>query len=156
MSKTYADVVQDSMLRFFWDEKHGCMLKREDYHDPAYSFIDRFYYSKHRIFVLPLQIRLGVIPNTYMGSRIKLLFKEFTWHSFNMYSEYLKYYRKEMPDYCEYLKQKHYFTETEYETWLNRSWRCKVFEDGLGHCAQGLLSNETILEMVQQHLGGKI
>lgn len=156
MSKTYADVVQDSMLRFFWDEKHGCMLKREDYHDPAYSFIDRFYYSKHRIFALPLQIRLGVIPNTYMGSRIKLLFKEFTWHSFNMYSEYLKYYRKEMPDYCEYLKQKHYFTETEYETWLNRSWRCKVFEDGLGHCAQGLLSNETILEMVQQHLGGKI
>lgn len=156
ISKNNSNAIQNSMFHFFWNEKHGYMLKREDYHDPAYSSIDRFYYSKHRIFALPLLIRLRIIPNTYMGSRIKLLFREFTWHSFNMYSEYRKYYQKEMPTYCEYLKQKHYFTENEYDTWLCKKWRCKVFEDGLGHCAQGLLSSKTILETLQQHLGGDI
>lgn len=156
MNKSNSNALQDYLMRFFWNEKHGCMLKREDYYDPAYSSIDRFYYSKHRLFALPLLIRMRIVPNTYMGSRIKLLFREFTWHSFNMYSEYRRYYQKEMLAYCEYLKQKHYFTENEYNTWLCKKWRCKVFEDGLGHCAQGLLRNKIILETLQQHLGGDI
>ena len=156
MNKSNSNALQDYLMHFFWNEKHGCMLKHEDYHDPAYSSIDRFYYSKHRLIALPLLIRLRIIPNTYMGSRIKLLFREFTWHSFNMYSEYRKYYQKEMPSYCEYLKQKHYFTENEYNTWLCKKWRCKVYEDGLGHCTQGLLSSKIILETLQQYLGGEI
>lgn len=148
--------IQNIMFDYFWNEKHGFMLKREEEYNPAYTSIKRFYYKNHRIFALPLLMRLKIKPHTYMGTRIKLLFREFTSYSFNMYSEYRKYYRKEMSSYCEYLKQKHYFPENEYENWKTRNWRCKIFENGLGHCVQGLLGSREIHETVQKYLGGEI